>query len=158
MNNAIRKLSLFLLTIILSSIGHSEILEIYSWKPYPGKANELMADMQEAAEIHADLGIGATISALGIGTSGDIDYVLSYEDIESWGKLKDAIDSSQRWNAFYQRLAENPSSELIQSFMMTNHDASNRVNSFTQAAQLLAFLDGNPRWVSQEVKHYAKAS
>ena len=158
MNNVVRKLSLFLLSIIWSSIGHSEILEIYSWKPHPGKANELMASMQEAAEIHADLGISVIISALGIGTSGDIDYVLSYEDIESWGKLKDAINSSQRWNAFYQRLAENPFSELIQSFMMTNHHPSNKVNSYTQAAQLLAFLDGNPRWASQEVKHYAKAS
>ena len=144
MNNAIRKLSLFLLTIILSSIGHSEILEIYSWKPYPGKANELMADMQEAAEIHADLGIGVTISALGIGTSGDVDYVLSYEDIDSWGRQKDATSSSQRWNAFYQRIGENPSGELVQSFMMTNHDASNRTNPFAQAGSIVAFFRWEP--------------
>ena len=144
MNNVVRKLSLFLLSIIWSSIGHSEILEIYSWKPHPGKANELMASMQEAAEIHADLGIGVTISALGIGTSGDVDYVLSYEDIESWGKLKDATSSSQRWNAFYQKLGENPSGELIQSFMMTNHDASSRVNPFSQAGSIVGFFRWEP--------------
>jgi hypothetical protein len=103
-----------------------------------------MADMQKAAEIHADLGIGVTISALGIGTSGDVDYFLSYEDIDSWGQQKDAASSSQRWNAFYQKLGENPSGELVQSFMMTNHDASNRVNPFAQPGSIVAFFRWEP--------------
>ena len=84
MNSTMKKISLFLFTAVWSSIVHGEILEIYTWKPYPGEANKLIADMQEAAEIHADLGISVTISALGIGTAGDIDYVLSYEYLESW--------------------------------------------------------------------------
>ena len=144
MNSTMKKIILFLLNAVWSSIVHGEILEIYTWKPYPGEANKLIADMQEAAEIHADLGISVTISALGIGTAGDIDYVLSYEDLESWGRLKDATNNSLRWNTFYQRLGENPSGELVESFMMTNHDASNRVNPFTETGSVVGFFRWEP--------------
>ena len=80
--------SVVLVMFAQASLG--EILEVYTWKPYPGKAEQLLQTFEEAAEIHSSLGIGVTINALGVGTSQDMDYVLRYDDLESYGRLKDA--------------------------------------------------------------------
>ena len=83
---------LFSLSVILfaqNSLG--EILEVYTWKPFPGRSEQLLQTFQEAATIHSKLGIGVTINALGVGTSQNMDYVLRYDDLESYGRLKDAV-------------------------------------------------------------------
>ena len=48
----------FLLSLILviSSNSFAEIVEVYRWKPFPGKSAQLLSDMQEAAQIHSDMG------------------------------------------------------------------------------------------------------
>ena len=132
------------LVAFMGNFSHAEILEIYTWKPYPGEAGNLMESMQEAAEIHSSLGIGVTISALGIGTTSDIDYVLSYENITSWGQQRDAMTQDQNWNTFFQKIQENPSGELVQSFTMTNHDANNLVNPFTEVGSVVGFFRWEP--------------
>ena len=98
-----------LIVFIFGQNSYAEILEIYTWKPYPGKAEQLVQDMNEAAKIHSELGITVTISALSLGTTGDVDYVMSYEDLESWGSLKDASLKSTEWNAFLAKTRSNPS-------------------------------------------------
>ena len=83
------KILLLLLLTAFARHSAGEILEVYTWKPYPGKAEQLLQTFEEAAEIHSSLGIGVTINALGVGTSQDMDYVLRYDDLESYGRLKD---------------------------------------------------------------------
>lgn len=142
--NKLRSFGIVSIVAFITNIANAEILEIYTWKPYPGKGADLMASMQEAAEIHSSLGIGVTISALGIGTTNDVDYVMSYEDIISWGEQRDAMTANQEWNSFFQRAQEDPSGELVQSFTMTNHDASNLVNPFTQVGSVVGFFRWEP--------------
>ncbi len=133
-----------LIVFIFGQNSYAEILEIYTWKPYPGKAEQLVQDMNEAAKIHSELGITVTISALSLGTTGDVDYVMSYEDLESWGSLKDASLKSTEWNAFLAKTRSNPSGELVDSFSMSNHDLLNRSNPFSEPGQVVAFFRWEP--------------
>ena len=74
----------FLLSLILaiSSNSFAEIVEVYRWKPFPGKSAQLLSDMQTAAQIHSDMGISVQINQLGIGSTQNIDYVMRFDDIE----------------------------------------------------------------------------
>ena len=95
---------LFSLSVILfaqNSLG--EILEVYTWKPFPGRSEQLLQTFEQAATIHSKLGIGVTINALGVGTSQNVDYVLRYDDLESYGRLKDANFYDEEWNTFLEK-------------------------------------------------------
>ena len=133
MRNFLFSLALF----SLFQIANAEILEVYTWKPYPGKAGQLLLDMQEAASIHSGLGVSVSINALGVGTSQDIDYVLRFDDLESWGRLSDAAVNSPEWNAFVAKVGENPTAELVSSFSLVNQDPSNMANDFTEPGQVI---------------------
>ena len=104
----IRKYFIPLLAVLAAQLSHGEILEIYTWKPYAGKAELMLGAMQEAAEIHSGLGIGVTISQLAQGTTQDMDYVLRYDDLESWGALNDSSALSAEWNTFFAKFQANP--------------------------------------------------
>ena len=133
MRNFLFSLALF----SLFQIANAEILEVYTWKPYPGKTDQLLLDMQEAASIHSGLGVSVSINALGVGTSQDIDYVLRFDDLESWGRLSDAAVNSPEWNAFVAKVGENPTAELVSSFSLVNQDPSNMANDFTEPGQVI---------------------
>ena len=133
MRNFLFSLALF----SLFQIANAEILEVYTWKPYPGKTDQLLLDMQEAASIHSGLGVSVSINALGVGTSQDIDYVLRFADLESWGRLSDANVNSPEWNAFVAKAGANPSAELVSSFSLVNQDPSNMANDFTEPGQVI---------------------
>ena len=133
MRNFLFSLALF----SLFQIANAEILEVYTWKPYPGKTDQLLLDMQEAASIHSGLGVSVSINALGVGTSQDIDYVLRFDDLESWGRLSDANANSPEWNAFVAKVGENPPAELVSSFSLVNQDPSNMANDFTEPGQVI---------------------
>ena len=125
-----------LVFMLFANLANSEVLEIYSWKASPGKANDMIERMQAAAKIHSDLGIGVTISSLGLGTALDFDYVLRYDDQESWGRLKDETAASNEWNNFLQEVSDKPVGELLGSFSMVNHDARNMADNFTKTGQV----------------------
>ena len=65
-----------------------------------------------------------TINALGLGTSQDMDYVLRYDDLESYGRLKDANLNNEEWNTFLAKVRANPSGELVSSWSANNIDSS----------------------------------
>ena len=132
-----RKILFSLSLFSLFQIANAEILEVYTWKPYTGKTDQLLLDMQEAASIHSDLGIGVSINALGVGTAQDIDYVLRYDNLESWGRLNDAAVNSPEWNAFIAKAGVNPSAELVSSFSLFNQDPSNMADNFTDPGQVI---------------------
>ena len=132
-----RKILFSLSLFSLFQIANAEILEVYTWKPYTGKTDQLLLDMQEAASIHSGLGIGVSINALGVGTAQDIDYVLRYDNLESWGRLNDAAVNSPEWNAFIAKAGANPSAELVSSFSLFNQDPSNMADNFTVPGQVI---------------------
>ena len=142
-----KKMKKFLYALILFLFGQNsfgEILEIYTWKPYPGRSEELLRTFEEAAAIHAKLGIGVTINALGLGTSQDMDYVLRYDDLESYGRLKDANLNNEEWNTFLAKVRANPSGELVSSWSANNIDSSNTADDFTEEGQVIAFFRWQP--------------
>ena len=137
---------LFSLSVILfaqNSLG--EILEVYTWKPYPGRSEELLRTFEEAAAIHAKLGIGVTINALGLGTSQDMDYVLRYDDLESYGRLKDANLNNEEWNTFLAKVRANPSGELVSSWSANNIDLNSMKMTLPKKAKLSRFFGGSRR-------------
>ena len=134
--------SVVLIMFAQASLG--EILEVYTWKPYPGKAEQLLQTFEEAAEIHSSLGIGVTINALGVGTSQDMDYVLRYDDLESYGRLKDANFADPNWNTFLAKARANPSGELVSSWSANNLDSSSMADDFTEQGQVIAFFRWQP--------------
>ena len=84
-----QKAGLFLLIILPSENSFAEIVEVYRWEVCLGKAPQLFTDMQEAAQIHNDMGISVQINQLGIGSTQNIDYLMRFDDLETWGRLKD---------------------------------------------------------------------
>ena len=136
---------LFSLSVILfaqNSLG--EILEVYTWKPFPGRSEQLLQTFEQAATIHSKLGIGVTINALGVGTSQNVDYVLRYDDLESYGRLKDANFYDEEWNTFLAKARANPSGELVSSWSANNIDPSNMADDFTEEGQVIAFFRWQP--------------
>ena len=139
-----KKLLVLLFLTALARHSAGEILEVYTWKPYPGKAEQLLQTFEEAAEIHSSLGIGVTINALGVGTTQNMDYVLRYDDLESYGRLKDANFGDTSWNTFLAKARANPSGELVSSWSANNLDSSNMADDFTEQGQVIAFFRWQP--------------
>ena len=139
-----KKLLVLLFLTALARHSAGEILEVYTWKPYPGKAEQLLQTFEEAAEIHSSLGIGVTINALGVGTTQNMDYVLRYDDLESYGRLKDANFGDMSWNTFLAKARANPSGELVSSWSANNLDSSNMADDFTEQGQVIAFFRWQP--------------
>ena len=127
------------MTLCASSV-FSEIVEVYRWKPYPGMGPQLLEDMQQAAQIHNDMGISVQINQLNIGSTQNIDYAMRFDDLESWGRSKDMNVSSEAWASFYGRIAENPSGELVESITGVNTDSSVAASDFENGKVFSVFV------------------
>jgi hypothetical protein len=104
-----------MLICLLSFPLRAEIVEVYRWEPYPGKNMALIEAMQEAADIHTNLGATVQINRLDIGTSQQIDYVMRFDDLAAWGSAKTKLASSQDWAEFGVRASSDPSGNLDQT-------------------------------------------
>jgi hypothetical protein len=111
-----------MLICLLSFPLRAEIVEVYRWEPYPGKNMALIEAMQEAADIHTNLGATVQINRLDIGTSQQIDYVMRFDDLAAWGSAKTKLASSQDWAEFGVRASSDPSGKLVESLLGTNLD------------------------------------
>ena len=139
-----KKILISILFSLSVQVSYGEILEVYTWKPYPGKAEQMLSAMREAAEIHSNSGIGVTISQLAQGTSQEIDYLLRYDDLDSWGALNDENTSNTEWNTFFSKFLANPHGELMSSFSMMNHDVSEMARNFAKEGQVVGFFRWEP--------------
>jgi len=135
-----KKVALIISMILFTSSAFSEIVEVYRWKAYPGKAAQLLSDMQEAAQIHSDMGIAVQINQLGIGSTQNVDYVMRFDDLESWGRLKDMNVVSREWNNFYSRVAADPGGELVESINGINTDTSVMADDFENGQVFSVFV------------------
>ena len=81
-----KKIQILLMAFILiiSANAFTEIVESYTWKAFPGKGQQMLSNMQEAAKIQTALGASVSINALNVGGANEVDYVIRVDDIQSW--------------------------------------------------------------------------
>jgi hypothetical protein len=106
----------------ISSAAFAEVVEVYRWKVYPGKDVETLALFERSAAIHNGMGISVQINRLNIGTTQQLDYVMRYDDVASWGQLKDEASTSADFLELYAEYVANPPAELVESIRGTNLD------------------------------------
>jgi len=124
----------FIATLIILSIptvSYSEVVEVFTWKAFPGKGQVLLQNMNIAANIHRSQGVQVSINAHDIGSTQLTDYVLRWDDIDSWAKTKDSQRNSPEWLQFWADAAENPAGELVTSFSGGNLDQTKKASDFT---------------------------
>ena len=73
-----KTIKIFLLTFIMfqSSANFADVGEVYQWKAFPGKTQQMLENMQEAAKIHEAEGAVVAIDLLNIGSEPLVNYVL----------------------------------------------------------------------------------
>ena len=135
-----KKLLLLIVILCNAQFASAEIVEVYRWKAFPGKAAELLAAAQEAASIHTAMGASVQINQLDIGTTQNMDYVLRYNDLSSWGRVKDTNATSVDYAEFITLFAENPPGELVESIFATNTDNTTMANDFSDVSAFSVFI------------------
>ena len=127
-----KKLKNILLGIIFifSTTSFSEVAEVYQWKAFPGKSQDMLVSMGKAAEIHASEGAQVSINAHNIGSTQLVDYVVRWDNSEDYAKGKDIQRSSEAWVEFWAESNQNPSGELVASFAGNNLDQSKKASDF----------------------------
>ena len=129
-----------MLLCVLSLPVRAEIVEVYRWEPYAGKNMALIEAMQEAADIHTNLGATVQINRLDIGTSQQIDYVMRFDDLAAWGSAKTKMASSQDWAEFGVRASSDPSGKLVESLLGTNLDQTTKASDFADKTVFSVFI------------------
>lgn len=127
-----KKLLTILSLTCLIQTSFAEIVEVYRWEAYPGRQADMLATMQQAAEIHTSLGANIQINSLDIGSTQNLDYVMRYDDLASWGESRDKNMESAEWAVFYSSIASNPAGKLVASFSAVNNDAEAMADDFDE--------------------------
>ena len=117
-------------TLAFSFNSFAEIAEVYSWKANPGQGSEMIETMVEAATIQRNLGAHVAINQLDVGSQNQIDYVVRFDSTSEWGAYRDALQASEKWNEFWNRVGEDPNGELELSFAAVNLDVNEKASSF----------------------------
>lgn len=127
-----KKILTILCFTCLIQTSFAEIVEVYRWEAYPGRQADMLATMQQAAGIHTSLGATIQINSLDIGSTQNLDYVMRYDDLASWGESRDKNMESAEWAAFYASVASNPAGKLVASFSAVNNDADAMADDFDE--------------------------
>ena len=145
--------------LILSPVTYSEILEVFTWKSSPGKIPTLIKHMSESAVIHTNLGAEAHAYQLDVGSPVQaFDYVLRWDDLESWAATKEAQSTSKEFQDFWKKVGRKPSGELIASLEGINLDTSVKADSFNDYSVYRVFVwDPAPGKLSEVLNNFAKA-
>ena len=120
----------YLLGIFLffSASSYAEVAEVYQWKAFPGKSQDMLVNMSKAAEIHKAQGAQVSINAHNIGSTQLVDYVVRWDNSKDYAKGKDLQASSEAWVQFWADANTNPSGELVASFAGNNLDQSKKAS------------------------------
>jgi len=153
------KFLLMSLALTLSSLAFTEVLEVYQWKADPGKGQQMLNNIAEAAEIHTELGATVGVYALNVGSENLIDYVLRFDDNESWGVYKDKVTSSEKFQRFWTKVSRNPTGELQMSLTGINLDASTKAADFPGPFVYGVWVwDPSPGYEAQLLQNFARAA
>jgi len=126
----ILKFILLGLLVNFSIIANAEVAEVYQWKAFPGKSQDMLQSMAKAAQIHQSEGAQVSINAHNIGSTQLVDYVLRWDNSKDYARSKDIQATSQAWVDFWAETANNPSGELVASFAGNNLDQSKKASDF----------------------------
>ena len=144
--------------LTISSVSFAEVLEVYNWKAIPGKAQQMLSTMNEAAEIHTALGATVGIYQLNVGSENQVDYVVRTDDQISWGKFKDKLATSEEWARLWNKVSRNPSGELQMSLTGIYLDASKKASDFASPSVYGVWVwDPSPGYETQLLQNFAKA-
>lgn len=127
-----KTIRLFITSILLSisMVSFAEVAEVFQWKAYPGKAQDMLVSMSKAAQIHASEGGQVSIDAHNIGSTQLINYIIRWDNSKDYAKSKDTQRSSEAWVDFWAESNANPSGELVASFSASNLDPTKKASDF----------------------------
>lgn len=118
------------LLVSFSLMSYAEVAEVYQWKAFPGKQQDMLMAMTKAAKIHRAQGVHVSINAHNIGSTQLVDYVLRWDDSKKYAQSKDKQARSEAWVEFWSEANANPSGELVASFAGNNLDQSKKASDF----------------------------
>ena len=155
-----KKIQFLLISCLLSlpSVSYGEVLEVYNWKAFPGKGQQMLEIMSEAAEIHTALGATVGIYQLNVGSENQVDYVVRTDDLVSWGEFKDKLTTSEKWVRLWSKVSRNPTGELQMSLVGVNLDTSKKASDFTDPSVYGVWVwDPSPGYEAQLLQNFMKA-
>ena len=128
----IKTIHLIVVSIFLSisTVSFADVVEVFQWKAFPGKGQDMLESMSKAAKIHASEGGQVSIDAHNIGSTQLINYVIRWDNSKDYAKSKDLQRSSKAWADFWAESNTNPAGELMASFSANNLDPSKKASDF----------------------------
>ena len=118
---------------LTSALSFAEMVEVYTWKAFPGKGAEMINTFTEAKGIHEEAGASVAIIQRMTGSTQEVDYVMRWDDATAWGASMDAANSPKmaaKWQSFLAKANLNPSGEMVRSVSGTNLDSSKKASDF----------------------------
>ena len=127
-----KTIKLFLLTFIMfqSTSSFADVGEVYQWKAFPGKTQQMLENMQEAAKIHEAEGALVAIDLLNIGSEPLVNYVLRWDNSKDYAAFKDQANQSEEWLEYWARVSQDPTGEMVASFSANNLDQTKKASDF----------------------------
>ena len=128
----IKTIHLIVVSIFLSisTVSFADVVEVFQWKAFPGKGQDMLESMSKAAKIYASEGGQVSIDAHNIGSTQLINYVIRWDNSKDYARSKDLQRSSKAWADFWAESNANPAGELVASFSANNLDPSKKASDF----------------------------
>jgi len=128
----IKTIHLIVVSIFLSisTVSFADVVEVFQWKAFPGKGQDMLESMSKAAKIYASEGGQVSIDAHNIGSTQLINYVIRWDNSKDYAKSKDLQRSSKAWADFWAESNANPAGELVASFSANNLDPTKKASDF----------------------------
>ena len=128
----IKTIHLIVLSIFLSisTVSFADVVEVFQWKAFPGKGQDMLESMSKAAKIYASEGGQVSIDAHNIGSTQLINYVIRWDNSKDYARSKDLQKSSKAWADFWAESNANPAGELVASFSANNLDPTKKASDF----------------------------
>ncbi|MDA7726083.1 hypothetical protein N8881_04770 [Pseudomonadales bacterium] len=128
----IKTIHLIVVSIFLSisTVSFADVVEVFQWKAFPGKGQDMLEGMSKAAKIYASEGGQVSIDAHNIGSTQLINYVIRWDNSKDYARSKDLQRSSKAWADFWAESNANPAGELVASFSANNLDPTKKASDF----------------------------
>ena len=108
----------------------ADVAEVYQWKAFPGKTQQMLENMQRASEIHEKEGAQVVIDLLNVGSTPLVNYVMRWDDSKKYAQFKDNQNQSSEWLEYWADVNQNPSGEMVASFSANNLDTTKKASDF----------------------------
>ena len=139
------------LGLIMSFNAFADVAEVYQWKAFPGKTQQMLESMQKASAIHEKEGAQVAIDILNVGSTPLINYVMRWDDSQKYAKFKDNQNQSAEWLEYWAEVNQSPSGEMVASFSANNLDQSKKASDFngTRSGHVRVYEWNGSTWVQR---------